>query len=213
MAEEITQPQFDPKQLSPLDKRGVCLYLKGVEVIGFAVRALIDYFEKGKLGGEPKYTKAPNKKLSQHEIAALAKEMACYFCFEIVKQVWHDRVGELCEDDTDRVLNIVTSHVRFSYDVVDLQDKLDAYGDGTNQFEAAARNIRKIVRGDAKDADEEKELSLLVSGITIYMLHEGLKHMFELSEDKMTEIINDFFTKYYPKFIKREPPAGEAKGA
>jgi hypothetical protein len=208
MNEEINKQSFDPKQLTPLDKRGVCLYLKGVEVIGFAVRGLIDYFEKGMLGEQPKFSKAPNKKLSQQEIAALAKEMACYYCFEIVKQVWHDRVGELCEDDTDRVLNIVTSHVRFSYDVADLQEKLDLYGDGSNQFEAAARNIRKIVRGDVADADEEKELSLLVSGITIYMLHEGLKRMFELSEDKMTEIINDFFTKYYPKFIKRGQPEG-----
>ena len=208
MNEEINKQSFDPKQLTPLDKRGVCLYLKGVEVIGFAVRGLIDYFEKGMLGEQPKFSKAPNKKLSQQEIAALAKEMACYYCFEIVKQVWHDRVGELCEDDTDRVLNIVTSHVRFSYDVADLQEKLDLYGDGSNQFDAAARNIRKIVRGDVADADEEKELSLLVSGITIYMLHEGLKRMFELSEDKMTEIINDFFTKYYPKFIKRGQPEG-----
>ena len=208
MNEEINKQSFDPKQLTPLDKRGVCLYLKGVEVIGYAMRSLIDYFEKGKLGDDPKHSHAANKKLSQQEIAALAKEMACYYCFEIVKQVWHDRVGELCEDDTDRVLNIVTSHVRFSYDVADLQEKLDLYGDGSNQFDAAARNIRKIVRGDVADADEEKELSLLVSGITIYMLHEGLKRMFELSEDKMTEIINDFFTKYYPKFIKRGQPEG-----
>jgi hypothetical protein len=117
-------------------------------------------------------------------------------------------VGELCEDDTDRVLDIVTSHIRFSYDVVDLTEKLDLYGDGSNQFEAAARNIRKIVRGDVEDADEAKELSILVSGITIYMLYEGLKHMFELSEDQMFDIINDFFKNYYPKFIKRVQPEG-----
>ncbi len=208
MNEEISKQDFDPKRLTPLDKRGVCLYLKGVEVIGFAVRGLIDYFENGKLGGEPKHSTAANKKLSQQEIAALAKEMACYFCFEIVKQVWHDRVGELCEDDTDRVLNIVTSHISFSYDVADLTEKLDLYGDGSNQFEAAARNIRKIVRGDVEDADEAKELSVLVSGITIYMLHEGLKSMFELSESQMFDSINDFFTKYYPKFIKRAQPEG-----
>ena len=206
MNEEINKQSFDPKQLTPLDKRGVCLYLKGVEVIGYAMRSLIDYFEKGKLGDDPKHSHAANKKLSQQEIAALAKEMACYYCFEIVKQVWHDRVGELCEDDTDRVLDIVTSHIRFSYDVADLTEKLDLYGDGSNQFEAAARNIRKIVRGDTEDADEAKELSILVSGITIYMLYEGLKHMFELSEEQMFDIINDFFKNYYPKFIKRAQP-------
>jgi hypothetical protein len=208
MNEEISKQNFDPKQLTPLDKRGVCLYLKGVEVIGYAMRSLIDYFENGKLGDDPKHSSAANKKLSQQEIAALAKEMACYYCFEIVKQVWHDRVGELCEDDTDRVLDIVTSHIRFSYDVADLTEKLDLYGDGSNQFEAAARNIRKIVRGDTEDADEAKELSVLVSGITIYMLYEGLKHMFELSESQMFDVINDFFKNYYPKFIKR----GQAEG-
>jgi hypothetical protein len=204
--EEMGKQNFDTSQLTPLDKRGVCLYLKGVEVIGFAVRGLIDYFENGKIGGEPKHSSGANKKLSQQEIAALAKEMACYFCFEIVKQVWQDRVGELCEDDMDRVLNIVTSHMRFSYDLVDLTEKLDLYGDGSNQFEAAARNIRKIVRGDTEDVDEAKELSILVSGITVYMLHEGLKHMFELSEDQMVGIIDNFFTNYYPKFIRREQP-------
>ena len=205
---EIGKQNFDPKQLSPLDKRGVCLYLKGVEVIGYAMRSLIDYFENGRLGGEPKHGSAANKKLSQQEIVALAKEMASYFCFEIVKQVWQDRVGELCEDDTDRVLNIVTSHIRFSYDVADLTEKLDLYGDGSNQFDAAARTICKIVRGDAEDADEVGELSVLVSGITIYMLHEGLKRMFELSESQMTVIIEDFFKNYYPKFIKH----GQAEG-
>jgi len=206
MNEDISKQSFDPKQLTPLDKRGVCLYLKGVEVIGYAMRSLIDYFENGKLGGDPKHGAAPNKKLSQQEIAALAKEMACYYCFEIVKQVWHDRVGELCEDDTDRVLDIVTSHISFSYDLPNLTEKLDLYGDGSDQFEAAARNIRKIVRGDTDDAYEAKELGVLVSGITIYMLYEGLRHMFELSEEQMTGIIEDFFKNYYPKFIKKGQP-------
>jgi hypothetical protein len=208
MNEEIGKQNFDSKQLSPLDKRGVCLYLKGVEVIGYAMRSLIDYFENGKLGGEPKHSAGANKKLSQQEIAALAKEVASYFCFEIVKQVWEDRVGELCEDDTDRVLNIVTSHIRFSYDVADLTEKLDLYGDGSNQFERAARNIQKIARGESADEDEAKELGILVSGITVYMLHEGLKRMFELPENQMVGIIDDFFTNYYPKFIKRGQPEG-----
>jgi hypothetical protein len=208
MNEEINKQSFDPKQLTPLDKRGVCLYLKGVEVIGYAMRSLIDYFENGKLGDDPKHSAAANKKLSQQETTALAKEMASYYCFEIVKQVWHDRVGELCEDDIDRVLDIVTSHISFSYDVADIQEKLDLYGDGSDQFEAAARNIRKIVRGDTDDAYEARELSVLVSGITIYMLYDGLRHMFELSEEQMTGIIEDFFKNYYPKFIKRAQPEG-----
>jgi hypothetical protein len=92
--------------------------------------------------------------------------------------------------------------------VADLTERLDLYGDGSNQFDAAARNIRKIVRGDAEDTDEAKELSVLVSGITIYMLHEGLKRMFELSESQMAIIIEDFFANYYPKFIKRGQTEG-----
>jgi len=40
------------------------------------------------------------------------------------------------------------------------------------------------------------------------MLHEGLKHMFELSEEQMATIIDDFFTKHYPKFIRRETREG-----
>ena len=206
MNEEASKQNFDPSKLSPLDKRGVCLYLKGVEVIGFMVRGLIDYFENGKLGEQPKFTKAPNKKLSQQETASLAKEMASYICFEIIKQVWEDKVGELCEEDADRVLQIVSSHIHFSYDLTDLDDKITLYGDGSNQFDAAARNIRKIVRGDAEDADEAKEVSLLVSGIVIYMLNDGLKRMFELSESEMMGIIENFFKNYYPKFIRRGPP-------
>jgi hypothetical protein len=32
--------------------------------------------------------------------------------------------------------------------------------------------------------------------------------MFELSEEQMTGIIEDFFKNYYPKFIKRAQPEG-----
>ena len=203
MNEDAGKLNFNVKEMPLLDKRGMCLYLKGVEVIGFAVRGLIDYFENGKLGGDPKHSTAANKKLSPQEIAALTKEMASYFCFEIVKQVWQDRVGELCEDDMDKVLNIVTNHVRFSYDLPDLTEKIDLYGDGSNQFDAAARNIQRIVKGDDAPADEAQELSLLVSGITIFMLHEGLKRMFELPEGDMEGVIEDFFVNYYPKFFKQ----------
>jgi|GEM_PF-6263734 len=208
MNEETGKQKVDPKQLPLIDKRGVSLYLKGVEVIGYAVNSLTDFFENGKLGGEPKHSHGPNKKLSQQEVTALAKEAASYVCFEIVKQVWQDRVGELCQDDADRVLQIVTSYIRFSYGLGDLQEKLDDYGDGTNQFEKVGRNIQKIVRGDKEDKIEAKELTIMFTGITVYMLHEGLKHMFELSEDKMAGIIEDFFTNYYPKFVRRMQPEG-----
>ncbi|MFA5055205.1 MAG: hypothetical protein WC562_03405 [Dehalococcoidia bacterium] len=204
MDEETGKEKLDPKQLPLIDKRGICLYLKGVEVIGYAMRSLTDFYENGRLGGDPKHSSAPNKKLSQQEGAVLTKETASYICFEIVKQVWHDRVGELCEDDIDRVLDIVTRYIRFSYGVEDLQEKLDDYGEGTNQFEKVGRNIRKIVRGETEDAVEEKEMTVLFTGITVYMLHEGLKKMFELSEEQMATIIDDFFTKHYSKFIKRE---------
>lgn len=204
MNEETGKEKLDPKQLPMIDKRGICLYLKGVEVIGYTMKSLIDFYENGRLGGDPKHSSAANKKLSQQEGAALTKETASYICFEIVKQVWHDRVGELCEDDIDRVLDIVTRYIRFSYGVEDLQEKLDDYGDGTNQFEKVGRNIRKIVRGETEDAVEEKEMTVLFTGITVYMLHEGLKSMFELSEEQMATIIDDFFTKHYPRFIKRE---------
>jgi hypothetical protein len=204
MDEDAGKEKLDPKQLPLIDKRGICLYLKGVEVIGYAMKSLVDFFENGRLGGDPKHSSAPSKKLSQQEGAALTKETASYICFEIVKQVWHDRVGELCEDDIDRVLDIVTRYIRFSYGVEDLQEKLDDYGDGTNQFEKVGRNIRKIVRGETEDAVEEKEMTVLFTGITVYMLHEGLKSMFELSEEQMATIIDDFFTKHYSKFIKRE---------
>ena len=200
------QKKIDPKQSPLIDKRGISLYLKGVEVIGYAMKSLVDFFENGKLGGEPKHSFAANKKLSQQEGTALTKETASYICFEIVKQVWQDNIGELCQDDADRVLQIVTSYIRFSYGVGDLQEKLDEYGDGSNQFEKVGRNIQKIVRGETEDADEAKELSILFTGVTVYMLHEGLKHMFELSENQMVGIIDDFFTNYYPKFIRREQP-------
>jgi len=206
MNEETGKQKIDPNQIPLLDKRGICLYLKGVEVIGYTMKSLIDFFENGRLGGEPKHSSVTNKKLSQQEITALAKEAASYICFEIVKQVWQDSVGELCQDDADRVLQIVTTYIRFSYGLGNLQEKLDLYGDGSNQFERAARNIQKIARGEVEDADEAKELGILVSGITIYMLHEGLKRMFELPENQMVGIIDDFFTNYYPKFIRREQP-------
>ena len=203
MNEETGKQQIDPKQIPLIDKRGISLYLKGVEVVGYAMRSLVDYFENGKLGGEPKHSSAANKKLSKQEGMALTKEAASYICFEIVKQVWQDNIGELCQDDADRVLQIVTSYIRFSYGIGDLQEKLDDYGDGTNQFEKVGRNIQKIVRGEKEDKDEAKELTVMFTGITVYMLHEGLKHMFELSEDKMAGIIDDFFTNYYPKFARR----------
>ena len=206
MNEETGKQKIDPNQIPLLDKRGICLYLKGVEVIGYTMKSLIDFFENGRLGGESKHSSAANKKLSQQEVTALAKESASYICFEIVKQVWQDSVGELCQDDADRVLQIVTTYIRFSYGLGNLQEKLDLYGDGSNQFERVARNIQKIARGEVEDADEAKELGILVSGITIYMLHEGLKRMFELPENQMVGIIDDFFTNYYPKFIRREQP-------
>jgi len=200
-----SQKKIDPKQIPLIDKRGISLYLKGVEVIGYAMKSLADYFENGKLGGESKHSSAANRKLSKQEGMALTKETASYICFEIVKQVWQDNIGELCQDDSDRALQIVTSYIRFSYGIGDLQEKLDEYGDGTNQFEKVGRNIQKIVRGDNKDKDEAKELTIMFTGITVYMLHEGLKHMFELTEDKMVSIIDDFFTNYYPKFARRMP--------
>ena len=206
MNEETGKQKLDPKQIPLIDKRGISLYLKGVEVIGYTMNSLMDFFENGRLGGEPKHSSGANKKLSQQEGIALTKETASYICFEIVKQVWQDKVGELCEDDADRVLQIVTTYMRFSYGLGNLQEKLDEYGDGSNQFEKVGRNIRKIVRGETEDAIEEKELTVLFTGITVYMLHEGLKHMFELSESQMVSIIDDFFTNYYPKFIKRAQP-------
>jgi hypothetical protein len=197
------QKKIDPNQLPLIDKRGISLYLKGVEVIGYTMNSLTDFFENGKLGGDPKHSHGANKKLSQQDGTALAKEAASYICFEIVKQVWQDKVGELCEDDADRVLQIVTSYIRFSYGLGNLQEKLDDYGDGTNQFEKVGRNIQKIARDGKEDADEAKELCVMFTGITVYMLHEGLKHMFELSESQMVGIIDDFFTNYYPKFARR----------
>ena len=208
MNEETGKQKIDPQQIPLIDKRGISLYLKGVEVIGYAMKSLADFFENGKLGGEPKHSSAANKKLSQQEGIALTKEAASYICFEIVKQVWQDNIGELCQDDADRVLQIVTTYMRFSYGLGNLQEKLDEYGDGTNQFEKVGRNIQKIVRGEKEDANEAKELSILFTGITVYMLHEGLKHMFELSESQMVGIIDDFFTNYYPKFVRR----GEMEG-
>ena len=202
------QKKIDPKQIPLIDKRGISLYLKGVEVIGYAMKSLVDFFENGRLGGEAKHSSAANKKLSQQEGTALTKEAASYICFEIVKQIWQDNIGELCQDDADRVLQIVTGYMRFSYGLGNLQEKLDDYGDGTNQFEKVGRNIQKIVRGEKEDKDEAKDLTVMFTGITVYMLHEGLKHMFELSEDKMVSIIDDFFTNYYPKFVRR----GEMEG-
>jgi len=203
MVDDSAKLNFDVKEMPPLDKRAMCIYLKCLEVTGIAVRSMIDYFENGSLGGETKRSAAPSKKLVPEEIAGLTREMAGYFCFEIVKQIWHDRVGELCESDIDKVLNIVTNHVRFSYDIPDIAERIDRYGDGGNQFDAAARNIQRIVRGDGALADEARELSLLVSGVTMFMLHEGLKHMFELSEGEMEAVIEDFFLNHYPKFFKQ----------
>ena len=65
-----------------------------------------------------------------------------------------------------------------------------------------------IVRGETEDAVEEKEMTILFTGMTVYMLHEGLKHMFELSEEQMATIIDDFFTKHYPKLMRREQSGG-----
>jgi len=206
MNEEIGKQKIHPSQIPLIDKRGVSLYLKGVEVVGYAMRSLIDFFENGKLGGEPKHSSGANKKLSKQEGMDLTKEAASYICFEIVKQVWQDNIGELCQDDADRVLQTVTGYMRFSYGLGNLQEKLDDYGDGTNQFEKVGRNIQKIVRGEAGDKDEANELTIMFTGITVYMLHEGLKHMFELSESQMVGIIDDFFTNYYPKFVKRGMP-------
>src|SRR5512137_2871542 len=106
MNEEAGKQNVDPKQLPLIDKRGISLYLKGVEVIGYAMKSLVDFFENGKLGGEPKHSSAANKKLSQQDGTALIKETASYICFEIVKQVWQDNIGELCQDDADRALQV-----------------------------------------------------------------------------------------------------------
>src|SRR5512137_1839275 len=117
MNDETGKQKIDPSQIPLIDKRGISLYLKGVEVIGYAMKSLVDYFENGRLGGEPKHSSAANKKLSKQEGMALTKETASYICFEIVKQVWQDNIGELCQDDSDRALQVVTSYIRFSYGI------------------------------------------------------------------------------------------------
>lgn len=188
----------DPSELPSLEKRGICIYIQDAFVIAKILKHLFDLLEKGKVPSGKKLSLQKERKLSQEEVTRIMKEVASYIYFETVKQIWEYQEGDLPENDAREILDIISSYFYYSYDIDSLPKKLEEYRRAKNPFEHFSRNIVEI----ARDREAGMEIAVLIAGSTSYMLYDGIRRMFNLSENEMAELIEDFFVNYYPRFIK-----------
>ena len=179
----------DPRELPPLKKRGICIYIQDVFVITETLKSIFSLIEK-------------ERKLPQKEATKIMQEVASYIYFETVKQIWEYQEGNLSENDAHKVLDVVSSYFFYSYYIDNLPAKLEEYKRAENPIEQVSRNILKIAR--KKDTGMLMEAVITIAGTTIHSLFPGIRRMFNLSEREMAEIIEDFFVNYYPRFIKKE---------
>ncbi len=184
----------DPKELPPLKKRGICIYVQGVFTIAAILKSLFDIFQKGFIF---------KRKLSQEKATEIMQEVASYVYFETVKQIWEYQGGDLPENDAREVLDVVSSYFLYSYHVNNLQKKLEEYQRAENPIELVSRNIVKIARDNAVDLTEMLDVSVTITSVTTHVLFDGIRRMFELSEENMAELIEDFFVNYYPRMTRK----------
>ena len=142
--------------------------------------------------------KNESKKLSQKEATKVMKEVASYIYFETVKQIWEYQEGNLPENDARKVLDVISSLFYEGHHIDNLPEKLDEYRSVENPLERLSRNILKIVRGKRVDIAESAEISIDIAGITIHYLFAGIRRMFEVSEEEMDGLIENFVVNYYP---------------
>ncbi|MGB2800576.1 MAG: hypothetical protein WBC82_12125 [Dehalococcoidia bacterium] len=178
------------EQLSPIEKRGACLYAQDVILTDHILKELFSVFEKGEW--------EKSKKLSQKEATKVMKEVVNYIYFETVKQIWEYQEGGLPENDARKVLDAVSSLFYEGHHIDNLREKLEEYRSVENPIYSVSRNILRIVRGKDIDIAELSEISIIILDITIHYLFTGIRRMFEVSEEEMNGLIENFFVNYYP---------------
>jgi len=186
----------DPKELPTLTKRGICIYILGVDIISRILKELFSLLEKG--------TFPFKKKMSQEKSTKIMKEVASHIYFETVKQVWEYQEGNLPEDDARRLLDVISNYFYYSYYIDSLADKLEEYRKAKNPIEHVSRNIQKIV--EHRDVQEQLLIAAQFAAWIAnpkYNLFDCIREVFKLSDAEMAEIIEDFFLNVYPRLIKQ----------
>jgi len=183
----------EEKELIPFVKRGSCIAIQGVVVIAYILRDLYSFFEKKKKWG------LVRKKLSQEEATKIMKEAASYIYFETVKQISEYQEGNLPAHGASAILDFISGAFSSLYDIDNLSERLEEYRGVENPTYHVSKNTLKIARGKDVDALELMEISIEITGSITFMLFDGIRRMFELSEKDMDGVILDFYTNHFPK--------------
>jgi len=195
MAEGDNKLSPDPRELPLLTKRGICIYIRGIAHIAPILKVLFDL-----LGGKSKWSLYRGK-LSSEKAREIMKEVASYIYFETVKQIWEYGEGNLRKNDARKVLDVVSSYYGDTYGIDNLPEKLREYGRVENPIEHVSSNVERIARGENADITEQLQISGYIVGGTIY-LFDGIGQMFELSEEEMAGLIEEYFTQYVPGTLR-----------
>jgi len=188
---------FGSKKLSLLEKRGICVYIHNLTNISAVLKKLFDLF-KGKAAQEK------SGKLSREEWK-IADEVAAYFHFITVNQIWGLHSWGLSKDDAYMVLDTATSYLFNVFHIANHDKKLKEYRNMIeNGIESSLGHLSENIINIVKEDIRSRVKPILIQGIVRNQLIShflgGLKQISNFSEPEMDAEISDFKLDF-PHFV------------
>ena len=178
-----------------LEKRGKCLFIQGAytayELLSKEIRPLFK--------GEGTKFQAEPIELTDKQFFEIAKELASYMYYEIAIRILEHKWGDLNPEDAQMVLNATYIEFVHSSHMWNIKNKLTEYRRADNHLNCVSINIMEI----AEDNNVQRQLVLAIAiaaGIK-FALTERIKATFKMTEEEMTELIEEFYKNIYPKFF------------
>lgn len=194
MNQKLSKVNPDPKGLTTITKRGICIYILEGHMISSFVRELLRFFEKGVF--------IFKKKVSEERAGELVTEVASYFYCETVRVIF----SILPKNDAGKLSDVISYYWR-SWELNSPHQKLVEYYRTNNPTGQVARNIQKIVKGeDHKDVKEQFLIEARFASLVAnpeYSLFDSIREVFTFSDAEMSEIIEEFFTTVNSPAIKK----------
>ena len=125
----------------------------------------------------------------------IRKEVASYVYFETVEQIWKYGEGDLSENEAQKVLDFVSTQFANSHHIDNLPEKLEEYRRTENPLWQVSRNIGKITKTD--DIVKLMHQLIDIQGNVIFLLFDGIRWVFGLSETEMADVIDSYVLSSY----------------
>lgn len=199
MKEKSKKLTPDPRGFPLFKKIGICIFIQGVFVETKIISFLFHFIENEK-----------KKELSQEEATEIMKEVASYIFFRTIEQVEIYRQKEsLPEDDMHNILDVVLSYFHHTYYIDNFPEKIEEYSSVVSPLILLSTKIENIVNKGKSIITDHMQITLIIkeaikSFLPIGETSKGIARIFKLSEEKMAELIEDFFVNVYPRLIERK---------